>query len=117
LAGAPAPKWTQIEGVRECTGQILEMFVCTPSERPANCAEAGWTALNALSGDDALTPCALEPDLVACTVDAEVGTPMRCFPDARPAACSEAMWQRVKDVRIVSMCRDVPRDEAPGSGP
>jgi len=102
---AMQPKWTMIDGVRDCTGTILSSYVCTPEERPAACSEKAWAELTALSGSDALTPCALEPDLMDCTVaipDDETG---RCFPSEHAATCTDEKWARVKDVKLVYPCQ------------
>lgn len=100
-AGAMQPKWTMIEGVRDCVGTILSNYACTPPGKPAACSDEAWQELTALSGDDALTPCALEPDLLACTATAD---DHRCFPEDRPTVCTDEKWAKVKDVSLVSPC-------------
>lgn len=101
---ARQPRWTMIEGVRECTGTILGSYACTPAKRPAACKETAWKELTALSGDDALTACALEPDILACSVLVKGETQARCWPEKVPASCGAQKWARVKTVKLVSAC-------------
>ena len=102
--GAKQPKWTMIDGVKACTGTILTMFVCTPSKKPAQCSEKAWQELNALTGKEALTPCALEPDIMACTAPLPDDPNSRCVPEPRPASCTDEKWQRVKGDALVNAC-------------
>lgn len=104
-AGVPAPKWTGIGGVSDCVGQILSAYACTPPKKPAKCGEPAWKELTALTGKDALVPCALEPDLLKCTVPVNGEPTSRCFAAKRPAGCDDAKWARVKDVKLVSACQ------------
>jgi hypothetical protein len=103
-AGAKQPKWTRIEGVRSCTGTILSNFVCTPTKRPPQCSEKAWQELLALSGAEALTPCALEPELIACSVPLDGEATVRCLPPKHPTTCPDDKWARVKDDRLLSPC-------------
>lgn len=103
-AGAMQPRWTMIDGVRDCTGTVLSNYACIPPSQPAGCSDKAWKELSALSGADALTPCALEPDILECTVPIPDEPTSRCFASERPAACTDEKWQRVKDVKLVYPC-------------
>lgn len=93
-----------IDGVRECTGSILNSYVCQPDKQPAKCSAKAWKELTALTGSDAITPCAWEPDIMACSVPHPDDQNARCYPEKHPAACSTEKWERVKGNSLVYAC-------------
>ncbi len=56
-------------------------------------------------GEEAIMPCALEPDILDCTVHRrDFHASVRCYPAQRPAQCSDDKWARVKDTRMFYNC-------------